>query len=100
MFDEGNWLVAEPFGHNDFDAFSVIDKEFLEPFLQPCRSTADAHRDDIAIDVHRFNATSLEQRAGDKISRAISQDIVGRTVNLVPHTGEGTIGLKADHATH
>jgi hypothetical protein len=35
MFDEGNWLVAEPFGHNNFDAFSVIDKEFLEPFLQP-----------------------------------------------------------------
>jgi hypothetical protein len=35
MFDEGNWLVAKPFGHNDFDAFSVIDEEFLEPFLQP-----------------------------------------------------------------
>ena len=98
MFDEGNWLVAEPFGHNDFDAFSVIDKEFLKAFLQTLRLARERHRDHIAIHMDRLDPSNLKQRTGHEVSRPIGQDIVSRAVDLVSHAGKRTIGLESDHA--
>jgi len=48
--------------------------------------------------MHRLDTVGLEQRTSDKISRTVGQNIVGRTVNLVPHPGERTIGLETDDA--